>query len=94
MVIDGKFEWLEEKEQENIDKHHVAFKQAERAFDDPCCLISKDQKHSRREYRKFCIGDDGHGILTVRFTMRNHCIHIIGAGYWRKGKAIYGKANG
>ena len=33
------------------------------------------------------------GIVTVRFTVRNNKIRIIGAGYWRKGKKIYEKEN-
>ena len=32
---------------------------------------------------------DGHGIITVRFTMRNENIRIIGAGYWREGRDKY-----
>ena len=32
--------------------------------------------------------------MTVRFTWRDRKIRIFGAGYWRKGKAIYEKANG
>jgi hypothetical protein len=31
--------------------------------------------------------------MTVRFTWRNQKIGIFGAGHWRKGKAIYEKAN-
>jgi hypothetical protein len=38
-------------------------------------------------------GSEG-AIMTVRFTWRNQKIRIFGAGYWRKGKAIYEKANG
>jgi uncharacterized DUF497 family protein len=48
-----------------------------------------DQKHSKREERFYCIGNDGNGILTVRFTMRNGNIRIIGAGYWREGRDKY-----
>lgn len=33
------------------------------------------------------------GVLTVRFTYRQQTIRIIGAGYWRKGKAIYEQQN-
>jgi hypothetical protein len=32
-------------------------------------------------------------VLTVRFTWRDGTIRIIGAGYWRKGKAIYEQQN-
>ena len=31
--------------------------------------------------------------MTVRFTWRLQKIRIFGAGYWRKGKVIYEKAN-
>jgi hypothetical protein len=33
-------------------------------------------------------------VMTVRFTWRSRKIRIFGAGYWRKGKAIYEEANG
>ena len=52
-------------------------------------VIIKDKKHSKKEERFFCIGNDGDGILTVRFTMRNGNIRIFGAGYWREGRDIY-----
>lgn len=47
-------------------------------------------KHSTSdETRYFLYGDTGHGIATVRFTIREGNIRIIGAGYWRKGKKKY-----
>ena len=49
--------------------------------------------HSSSEERYFCFGKSGEGILTVRFTYRNSTIRIFGAGYWRKGKAIYEREN-
>jgi hypothetical protein len=30
--------------------------------------------------------------LTVRFTLRNGTIRVIGAGYWRKQRRLYEKA--
>jgi uncharacterized DUF497 family protein len=51
-------------------------------------------EHSEEEKRYICFGLVGNGILTVRFTYRAHRIRIIGAGYRRKGKAIYERANG
>jgi hypothetical protein len=39
--------------------------------------------------RYFCIGNDGNGIVTVRFTMRNENIRIFGARYWREGRDKY-----
>jgi len=35
----------------------------------------------------------GGGIMTVRFTIRGDKVRIIGAGYWRRGKAFYEEAN-
>ena len=31
--------------------------------------------------------------MTVRFTYRGDVIRIFGAGYWRRGKAIYEREN-
>ena len=86
-----KFEWDENKDAENQAKHHVSFQDAQAAFADPRRLIAKDLAHSDTEERFYCIGEAGGGILTVRFTYRRKVIRIIGAGYWRKGKAIYEK---
>ncbi len=88
-----KFEWDEFKNQENIQKHNISFEKAQEAFFDKKRIILKDEKHSSKEARFFCIGYDNAGILTVRFTIRDDHIRIIGAGYWRKGKAIYEKEN-
>ena len=83
------FEWDENKNQDNIDKHNVSFEMAQDAFYDKKRIIIKDKKHSKKEDRFFCIGDDGKGILTVRFTERKGNIRIIGAGYWREGRYKY-----
>ena len=83
------FEWDEDKNLDNIEKHKVSFESAQEAFFDKRRIIIKDKKHSKKEDRFFCIGNDGNGILTVRFTMRNENIRIIGAGYWREGKDLY-----
>ena len=83
------FEWDENKNLNNINKHNVSFEMAQNAFFDKNRIIIKDKKHSKNEERFFCIGDDGNNILTVRFTMRNNNIRIIGAGYWREGRYKY-----
>ena len=83
------FEWDENKNQENIDKYKVSFEMAQEAFYDKKRIIVKDKKHSKKEDRFFCIGDDGKGIMTVRFTMRKENIRIFGAGYWREGRYKY-----
>jgi len=88
-----QFEWNENKNAENLAKHHVSFQDAQFAFADPHRVIAKDSEHSATEERFFCFGKVGGGILTVRFTYRRKVIRLIGAGYWRKGKAIYEKEN-
>jgi uncharacterized DUF497 family protein len=56
-------------------------------------VIAEDVSHSADEKRYYCFGEVGGGILTVRFTYRGGVIRIFGAGYWRKGKALYEKQN-
>lgn len=88
-----RFEWDTNKDAENREKHGVSFSMAQHAFADPCRVIAEDLTHSEREKRYFCFGTVGGGILTVRFTYRGSVIRIFGAGYWRKGKAIYEHEN-
>jgi uncharacterized DUF497 family protein len=83
------FEWDENKNQFNIEKHGVSFDEAKKAFFDPERLTLFDEGHSLDEDRYFCIGKVNDGILTVRFVFRDSYIRIIGAGYWREGKKRY-----
>ena len=73
--------------------HGVAFARAQYAFADPRRVIARDESHSETEERFYCFGEVDGGVLTVRFTWRASVIRIIGAGYWRKGKAIYEREN-
>lgn len=84
-----RFEWDATKDAENQEKHGVPFSLAQYAFADPKRVIAEDLVHSKTEKRYFCFGEVNGGILTVRFTYRGGVIRIFGAGYWRKGKAIY-----
>ena len=88
-----KFEWDAEKDRLNQEKHGVSFSVAQYAFADLRRVIAKDDSHSQAEERFYCFGEVDGGVLTVRFTYRNSIIRIIGAGYWRKGKAIYEQEN-
>jgi hypothetical protein len=88
-----KFEWDESKNTENQEKHDVSFELAQYAFADPQRVIAEDAGHSLNEKRYYCFGKVREGIITVRFTFRGSAIRIIGAGYWRKGRKIYGNAN-
>ena len=88
-----RFEWDVNKDAENQEKHGLSFSLAQRAFADPRRVIAEDLGHSASEKRYFCFGNVEGGILTVRFTYRGGVIRIFGAGYWRKGKAIYESEN-
>jgi uncharacterized DUF497 family protein len=87
------FEWDEDKDRANQEKHGVSFQQAQHAFSDAYRVIAKDVEHSHSEDRFYCFGMVNGGVLTVRFTYRDGMIRIYGAGYWRKGKAIYEREN-
>ena len=89
----ARFEWDANKDAENQEKHGIPFSLAQYAFADPYRVIAEDLAHSETEKRYFCIGEVESGILTVRFTYRGGVIRIFGAGYWRKGKAIYEREN-
>lgn len=77
------FEWDPKKNAINIVKHRISFQEAQRAFLDPKRIIAKDVEHSKTETRYYCFGKVDEEIITVR------C-----AGYWRKGRKIYEKAQG
>ncbi len=87
------FEWDEDKNVRNLQKHGIDFGTAQYAFLDSKRVIAKDLAHSRVEKRYYCFGKVKGGILTVRFTYRSSKIRIFGAGFWRKGKNIYEKQN-
>ncbi len=89
----GRFDWDPEKDAENQRKHGVSFGRAQYAFADPKRVIAKDVSHSQTEDRYYCFGEVEGGVVTVRFTYRASVIRIIGAGYWRKGKATYEREN-
>lgn len=89
----NSFEWDDLKADENIKKHKVSFVDAQEAFYDKSRVIFRDSKHSHTEERFFCLGLVNKRIMTVRFTMRNDKIRIIGAAYWRKGDKIYAQEN-
>ena len=93
MKTTADFDWDENKDKTNQEKHGVSFALAQLAFLDHSRLILEDLEHSIDEKRYYCLGKVSGGILTVRFTYRSNIIRIFGAGYWRKGKKIYEKEN-
>jgi len=82
-------EWDPARDLENQQKHHVSFAEAQYAFADSRRVIAEDLDHATKENRYFCFGRVERGVLIVRFTCRGGAIRIFGAGFWRKGKAIY-----
>jgi uncharacterized protein len=88
-----RFEWDPAKDFENFAKHGISFFEAQAAFADERRVVVEDLAHSAGEPRYYCVGRVAQGILTVRFTVRSGAIRIIGAGFWRKGKAIYEREN-
>ena len=96
MTIAGgppSFEWDSTKDLDNQAKHGVSFEEAQIAFLDLRRVIARDTGHSELEERLYCIGMLPTGIVTVRFTMRENRIRIIGAGFWRKGRKLYEDKN-
>lgn len=89
----ARFDWDPAKDRANRLKHGVDFATAQLAFADARRVIAENVEHSSRERRYFCFGRVESGVLTVRFTYRAGVMRIFGAGYWRKGKQIYGHEN-
>ena len=89
------FERNDAKNIENQKKHGLFFDEAQHTFFNQRRVIAEDSESSQFEKRFHCFGLDakGHGIITVRFTYHANRIRIFGAGYWRKGKQIYERAN-
>ncbi|MBW8049731.1 MAG: BrnT family toxin [Cytophagales bacterium] len=88
------FEWDNNKNKANQEKHNISFETAQYAFADPDRIIAENLKHSTKEEKRyFCFGEVNNKIVTVRFTYRGKKIRIFGAGYWREGKEIYEKGN-
>ncbi|MBL0059527.1 MAG: BrnT family toxin [Elusimicrobia bacterium] len=89
----GSFVWNALKEKANVQRHGLGFHDATEVFADPRRIIARDDRHSKDEERLFCVGSIHGRVITVRFTFRGKCVRIFGAGYWRKGRKAYEKAN-
>ena len=59
------FDWSPTKEQQNIRKHRVSFRQAVTVFYDPNQLSVYDEEHSAEEDRWITLGIDSSGVLRV-----------------------------
>ena len=73
-----KFEWDENKNVINKEKHKISFETAAYVFDDPYCIEMFDFEHSIDEDRYIAIGKVGE-VLFVVFTERKDTIRLISA---------------
>jgi len=72
------FEWDEEKNRANRNKHGVAFSEATEVFQN-IRLTSTDTRRNYSETRKITIGEAHIGVCVVVYTERNDLIRIISA---------------
>lgn len=73
-----KFEWDEDKNSINKEKHKISFETAAHVFDDPNYIEMFDFEHSINEDRYIAIGKVG-DVLFVVFTERREVIRLISA---------------
>jgi uncharacterized DUF497 family protein len=75
-----KFEWDNQKAEENLRKHAVAFDEASTIFTDELSLTGDDPEHSRGEHRFITFGvSSSNRLLAVAHTERSQKIRIISA---------------
>ncbi len=76
-----KFEWDENKNQLNIRKHGINFRDAAYVFSDPFALNIPDDEHSNNEERWLLLGQNlNEQVLLVVHTFRcGDVIRIISA---------------
>ncbi len=76
-----RFEWDEAKNQANIRKHGIDFRQAAYVFSDPFALSIPDDDHSEMEERWLLLGKNlSNQVLLVVHTFRyDDVIRIISA---------------
>ncbi|MDZ8054029.1 MAG: BrnT family toxin [Aulosira sp. ZfuVER01] len=75
-----EFEWDNQKDSLNLQKHGISFETAKTVFDDPLAYIFDDEWHSVGDCREIIIGhDEENRLLLVCFTERAKVIRIISA---------------
>ena len=72
------FEWDEEKDRGNRQKHGVGFDEAKTVFGDPRAITIADREHSDDEDRYLELGFSAQGrVLVISYTERDSNIRII-----------------
>lgn len=74
----GEYEWDDDKNDINIQKHKIDFYTAIKAFEDPDALYIEDDEHSVEEQRYIVIGWVNK-VLFVVYTYRGERTRIISA---------------
>lgn len=84
------FEWDENKNESNTEKHGISFDEAKEAFSDNQMIVKKDTKKNYGEIRFIGIGKALEKIIVVVFTMREKVTRLISARTAnKKEKQIY-----
>ena len=79
-----KFEWDENKNQSNIEKHSIDFEDAKDIFKDKKKKKAPNLRHNYGESRWLVIGKVVDRIMVVVYTMRDTAFRIISARYAKK----------
>jgi uncharacterized DUF497 family protein len=74
-----EFEWDENKNQTNLEKHSIDFNQAKEVFNDKNKIEIPDSRNDYGENRTRIIGKAIDLVLSVIFTMRGTVTRIISA---------------
>jgi uncharacterized DUF497 family protein len=64
-TIGEKFEWDENKNRINFQKHRVSFNEAQTVFSDEFILFFPDDEHSQDEERFIAIGESAKSRLLI-----------------------------
>ena len=79
-----EFEWDENKNATNKEKHGIVFNDAKSVFDDSKRKTSPDMRNDYGEDRWITIGKMIDTIIVVVYTIRNTIYRIISARYAKK----------
>lgn len=73
-----KFEWDEQKNLSNIEKHGLDFQDVQSAFMQPI-LTKKDERFEYGEDRLISVGKIANFCIVIIWTKRNNTIRLISA---------------
>lgn len=84
------FDWDENKNAINKQKHQISFEEAQTVFDDPNAIMIPDTEHSEKEERFILLGFSNHAKLLVVchcYRQSDTVIRIISARKATKNEA-------